>query len=87
MFLPFEFFLNEQSLANILSFVAVASKFRITIDTELYPFINVHLHDGTRIIFKQFGAGLYYFDTTNEAFAEDQTTDYTFLNTVDSNKS
>ena len=65
----------------------MASKFRITIDTELDPFINVHLHNGTRIIFKQFGTGLYYFDTSNEAFSEDQTTDYTFLNTVDINKS
>ena len=78
---------NEQSLANILSFAAVASKFRITINTELDPFVNLNLHDGTRIIFRECGAGLYYFDTTNEAFAEDQTTDYTFLNTVDSNKS
>ena len=63
------------------------SKLRITINTELDPFTNVHLHDGTRIILKQCGAGLYYFDTKNEAFAEDQTTDYTLLNTVDSNKS
>ena len=84
--LPFEVF-NEQSLANIFSFSAVASKFRITIDTELDPSTNVHLHDNTKIIFKQCGAGLYYFDTINEAFAEDETTDYTFLNTVYSNKS
>ena len=47
-------FLNEQSLENILSFAAVASNFRITIDTELDTFINVHLHDDTRIIFKQY---------------------------------
>ena len=65
----------------------MASKFRITIDTELDPFINVHLHNSTRVIFKQCGAVLYYFDTTNEDFEEDQTTNYTFLNTVDSNKS
>ena len=65
----------------------MAPKFRITIYTELDLFINVHLHDGTRIIFKQCGAGIYYFDTKNEAFAEYQTTDYKFINTVDSNKS
>ena len=65
----------------------MASKFRITIATELDPFINVHLHYGTRIIFKQCGEGLYYFDTINEAFAEYQTTDYKFVNTVDINKS
>ena len=64
----------------------MVSKFRITIDTELDPFINVHLHNGTRIIFKQCGASLYYFDTTNEAFVEEQTTEYTLLNTVDGNK-
>ena len=45
----FEVFLNEQPLANIPYFAAVASKFRITIDTELDPFINVNLHYGTRI--------------------------------------
>ena len=83
----FWIFFIEQSLAETLSFAAVASKFRITIDTELDPFINVHLHNSTRVIFKQCGAVLYYFDTTNEDFEEDQTTNYTFLNTVDSNKS
>ena len=71
----------------MLSFATVTFKFRITIDTELDLSINIHLHDGTRIIFKQCGAGLYYFDTKNEVFAEDKTTDYTFLNIVDSNKS
>ena len=65
----------------------MASKFRITIDTGLDPFINVHPHNGTRIIFNKFEAGLYYFETTNYYFVEDQTTDYKFLNTVDSNKS
>ena len=62
-------FLNEKHLANILSFAAVASKLRITINTELEPFINVHLHYGTSIIFNQCRAGLHYYDTTNEAFA------------------
>ena len=73
--LSFEVFFNYQFLANITSFFAVASNFRITIETELEPSTNVHLHDGTMIILKQFMAGLYYFDTTNEAFTEEQTTD------------
>ena len=64
----------------------MASKFRITIETELDLFINVHLNNGTRIIFKKYRVGLYYFDTTNETFVEDQTKDYTLLNTVNSNK-
>ena len=58
-------FFNDKSLANMLYFTAVASNFAITIDTELYSFINVHLQEGARIIFNQCGAGLYYFDTTN----------------------
>ena len=69
--LPFEVFFNDQSLANILSFDIVASKFRKTIDTGLDTSINVHLYNGTRIILKQRGTGLYYFDTTNKAFTED----------------
>ena len=63
------------------------SRFRITINTELDTSTNVHLHDDTRIILKKCGGGLYYFDTTNEEFAEDKTIDYTFFDTVDSNKS
>ena len=84
---PLEVFFNGKSLTNILSFVVVASKFIITICTELDPSINVHLNDGTRIIFNQCGGGLYYFDTTNKAFEGDQPTDYTFLNIVTGNKS
>ena len=80
-------FLNEQPLANITSFAAVAPKFRITIDTELDPFIIVHLHNITRILLKQCGAGIYYIYTTNKAFTEDQTPEYTFLDTVERNNS
>ena len=53
--LPFEVFFNEQSLTNIISFAAVTSKFSITINTQLNPCINVHIHNATNIIFKQFG--------------------------------
>ena len=72
-------FFNEKSLANILSFATVYPKFSITIDTELDPSINIHLQNDKKIILKQCGGGLHYFDTTNEAFAEDQTTYYTFI--------
>ena len=58
-------FYNEQVLANIISFSAVARKFRITIDIDLYPAINVHLNNDTIIIFKQCIGGCYYFDTIN----------------------
>ena len=60
---------------------------RIIINTELNLFINVQLHDGKIIIFKKCREGIYYFDKKNEAFTKDQTTYYTFLNTVNSNKS
>ena len=73
--LPIEVFFNEQSLANILSFATVASKFSITVNTQLYPSTNVHLHHAVRMIFKKCGWGLYSFDTTNEAFDEEKTTD------------
>ena len=68
--LPFVVFLNVQSLVNILSSAAVASKFRITTGTDFDLLVNVHLHNVTRIIFKQCGSGLYYFLTTNEDFSE-----------------
>ena len=86
-FYPLKFKKNAQSLTNTLSFAVVASKFRITIDTELDPSINTNPHDGTKIILKQCREGLYYFNTTNKAFAEYQTKDCTLLNTAESNKS
>ena len=55
--LSFQFFFNDKYFAKILSFSAVASKFNITIVTYLDPSINIHLHYGTRIIFKKFGGG------------------------------
>ena len=59
------------------------SKFRITFDTELDPSINVHLEDGTRVVIKQCGGGMYYYSMTNKAFDEGQTMDYNFLSTVE----
>ena len=63
--LSFEVFFNYKYLTNIIYFAAVVSKFRINIDTELDPSINVHLNNGTGIIFNQYGGSLYYFYTTN----------------------
>ena len=84
---PWNFFFNDISLVDILFFAAVASKFSITIDTELDPSINVQLQDGKRKILNQCGGGLYYFDTINKDFDEDQNTEWNFLNTLESNKS
>ena len=60
--LPFE--LN--SLANMLSVTTVKHKLRITMDRDLDPAINMHLDEGTRIMFKKWSRGLYYYDKTNK---------------------
>ena len=65
----------------------MSSKFRITIVTDLDPLVTVHVKCDTRIIFNKLRGGMYYFDTPNEAFDKNQTTDYTFLSTVESKKS
>ena len=82
--LTLEAFYQNKSLSNIFSFVAVACKFRITINADLYPAINVHLSDGTIIIFKKCSRGIYYFDKTNTEhnIINIQVTDCTFLKTV-----
>ena len=49
----FEVLKNDKSLANIICFSTMAFKFRITINTEFYPSINIHLQYDTRIILKQ----------------------------------
>ena len=62
--LSFEVF-KKKSLAKILSFSAVARKFRITINKDLDPAINLHPENNTIIIFNKFSGIIYYFDTTN----------------------
>ena len=51
-------------LANIISCAAVERKFAFTIDKYLYPVINLHLDDGTSIMFKKCSGGIYYYETT-----------------------
>ena len=58
----------------------------ITISTELYPSINVNLDKITRIILKQCGGGLYYYDMTSKDLDKGQTMDYIFLSILRSNK-
>ena len=66
----------------------MARKFSITIDKDLDPAINMHLNSGTSIMLKQCSGGPYYYNTTNTEYniINIQVTDYTFLNTVESNK-
>ena len=56
----------------------MASKFRTTINTELYPSINIYIDNGNRITLKQYRSYLYYYDTTNEAFDKGLNTEYKF---------
>ena len=65
MVLLFEEFYNKNYLANILPFFTVPLKSRVTIDTYLYPAINVQLYNVTSIMFNKCSGGLYYYDTTN----------------------
>ena len=86
--LPLEYFYNEKPLANILSFAVVSCRFRIIVDTDLERLINVQLNGGTKIMFKPFRGGLYYYDMTKMKHNTINSKDngYTFLNTVENNK-
>ena len=63
----------------------MAHKFRIIVNTDLDPAINVHLNNATIIIFKQCSRRLYSFDTTKMGhnIINSQVTCYTLLNTVE----
>ena len=80
----FDVFCNESSLANILPFSAVLQKIRITTNTDLNPAINMHLDDGTSIMFKQWSGGLYYYSMTNmeHTIINSQVNNCAFLKTV-----
>ena len=66
----------------------MARKFSITIDTDLYPAMNVQLDNGTIIMFKQCRTELYCYYMTNMEHntINIQVIDYTFINTVEINK-
>ena len=66
----------------------MSRKFRITIDKDLDPSINVNPNNGTIIILQKCSVGIYYFDTTSmdHNINKIQFTDYTVLNSADINK-
>lgn len=75
--------LNDESLANILSLAVVRKKFRVTMDTDIMPAIHVHLPDGSIMNFHEMSNGLYCHDirgTTKTSIPS-----YSFLNTVENN--
>ena len=87
--LPFSVFYNNNSLVNILSFSAVTRRFSITIGIDLDSLIKCTSTMEPASSSKTSGGGLYYYDTTNmeNNTTNNQVANYTFLNTVDSNKS
>ena len=91
--MPFRVYYNKKGIANILSLSAVASEFRVTMDTDAATSIMVHINDNEVLEFKQCGSGLYYFDTDQDEAKRSVTnvsqevTNYSLLSTVKSNKS
>ena len=83
---PMSVHYNPSSLANVLSFDTVAqlSGVRITLDTLIERGFLVTYKDMT-LKFRPCSDGLYYFDT-NTLKSKSTVTDYSFLETVKSNK-
>ena len=63
-------------------------KLRITLYTDLHPAINAHLDNGAIVILKKCSGGIYYFDTDHmeDNIMNIHVAAYTFMNTVESNK-
>jgi len=81
--------LNEQSLANILSFANVRKRCRITLQTgpnDPSPTIVVHRSSGVPMLFREHSLGLYVHDTSNLKLQSNkvmaQQNDYSFLSTM-----
>ena len=88
--LPFDVYLHEGSMANILSLKKVSKKFRVTMDTTVENCMKVHVSDHHILKFKQCGDGLHYLDTStlgNSIFSSNSAVNsYLYLQTVTSNK-
>ena len=82
-------YVNDKSMANILSLKGVADSFYVTMDTKEYHTMLVHYSDDKEYRFKKCGKGLYYIDVSNPEIITPTTqrgdTDYYFLSTVISN--
>ena len=75
--------LNDESLANILSLSVVRKKYRVTMDTAIVAAMNVHLSDGSIMVFHEMSNGLYCHDIRSKN--KPSLSSYTFLNTVENN--
>lgn len=77
---------NPKSLANVLFLALVTDKHRMTMDTYVTNSLNVHISTDHVLQFSLIDKGLCSLDTTNIEIHELRH-DFSFLNTVDYNKS
>ena len=91
--LPVKVHFNPQSMATILSLAGVDKLpwHYCTMDTRASKAIHVHKPNGDTLVFKPCADGLYYYDTAkpdDHSFkSKPKVTDYSLLQTVNSNKS
>jgi hypothetical protein len=78
--------LNENSMANILSLAEVRKICRVTMDTSKAAEMIVYKHNGTKLRFLESGKGLYYYDTETNTKARNMSSDYSFVSSVVENK-
>ena len=89
--IPITAYFNEEGVANIISMGALSDLYRVTQDTSISQTINVHLPNGTIILFKKCTRRLYYFDTEEKdnleaSYAYPNDNKVEFFSTVASNK-
>ena len=84
--LPMDIYLNDNSVANILSLKEVADYFHVTMDTKEYHAMLVHYSEYKSYCFKECRKGMYYLNVSNPEITTLMTergdTDYYFLSTV-----
>ena len=84
-------FVNTNSLANILSLKDVTKRFRVTMESEVEKAMLVHVSKDKAYKFRECGQGLYFLDvhhpdTVNLKITKSNVNEYSFLNTVATNK-
>ena len=86
--MPFEVYLSETSLANILSLADVSDHFRVTMDSDRDHSLHVHISEQSILRFRRCGSGLYYLDTKSYDNNNDTVINYpiSFVQTVAANK-
>ena len=87
--LPMGIYVNDNSMANILSLKKVSYSFRVTMDTKEDHTILVHYSKDRAYCFKECVKGLYYLEVSNPEIitlmTERKDTEYSFLYNVNVN--